>query len=208
MRTIIHSLLMTAIVAVLTPVFAQLVPADTIEKQLNRETMRTPSGERIMGLGPPKDKPAGTQGSSAARTVATATPEPQPELQLACGLRPAQGADVTFEVMFATGSPTLTPDGVAQLGELARALSRESLSRRRFCIEGYTDTVGGADYNKTLSERRAASVVSFLVKTGHIDAERLVPVGFGKTNLAKPTPDQTPEAQNRRVRVVNVGASG
>jgi hypothetical protein len=31
-------------------------------------------------------------------------------------------------------------------------------------------------------------------------------VGLGENELAVPTPPQTPEARNRRVRVVNLGA--
>src|SRR6202012_4951149 len=47
-------------------------------------------------------------------------------------------------------------------------------------VEGHTDNVGGAVYNKGLSERRAKSVVKWLVDHG-IAATRLLDAGCGLT---------------------------
>jgi OmpA-OmpF porin, OOP family len=68
----------------------------------------------------------------------------------------------------------------------------------RISIEGHTDNVGSAAYNKTLSQKRAASVLSWLVAHG-IDPSRLSSAGFG---LELPlTENETEEGrrQNRRV---------
>jgi len=46
-------------------------------------------------------------------------------------------------------------------------------------LSAHTDMVGNAQSNKTLSEKRAQSVVNYLIKKG-IDKERLTPVGYGK----------------------------
>jgi outer membrane protein OmpA-like peptidoglycan-associated protein len=61
-------------------------------------------------------------------------------------------------------------------------------------IEGHTDNVGAAAYNKGLSQRRAASVMSWLVAHG-IDAARLSSAGFG---LELPIADNDSE-EGRRV---------
>ncbi len=48
-------------------------------------------------------------------------------------------------------------------------------------IGGYTDATGSTDYNLALSEKRAKSVVSYLVKRG-ISPERLKSKGYGNTS--------------------------
>ncbi len=46
-------------------------------------------------------------------------------------------------------------------------------------LSAHTDRVGNAEANKTLSEKRAKSVVDYLIAHG-IEKERLTPVGYGK----------------------------
>ncbi len=76
----------------------------------------------------------------------------------------------------------------------------------RFRIEGHTDTVGPAGLNQALSERRAQAVVAFLTATFKLDPSRLEAIGMGETGLLVRTPPNTPEARNRRVQVINLGA--
>ncbi|HLY57083.1 MAG TPA: OmpA family protein, partial [Stellaceae bacterium] len=64
-------------------------------------------------------------------------------------------------------------------------------------VTGHTDTVGTASYNQGLSERRADSVKSELVKDGVASGE-ISTVGVGKTGLLVPTGDGVREPQNRR----------
>ena len=66
---------------------------------------------------------------------------------------------------------------------------------------GFTDSSGDEEYNLALSERRAASVKSYLVDNHNIDANRIVTLWFGKDN---PVADNTtPEGRqlNRRVGI-------
>jgi outer membrane protein OmpA-like peptidoglycan-associated protein len=113
---------------------------------------------------------------------------------------------VSITVEFQTGSAQLSPSAMRILDNLGGALTSPNLAGDRFRIEGHTDTVGTPELNKTLSEQRAAAVVGYLTTKFHIDPARLDPVGLGENELAVPTPPQTPEARNRRVRVVNLGA--
>jgi OOP family OmpA-OmpF porin len=108
-------------------------------------------------------------------------------------------------VRFATGSAALTPDAEALLARLGQALQNQRLAGDHFRIEGHTDTVGGDELNQSLSDERAASVASYLKSSFGIDSARLQPIGMGKQGLAVATPDQTPEARNRRVHIVNLG---
>jgi len=65
-------------------------------------------------------------------------------------------------------------------------------------VEGHTDNQGAADFNKKLSEQRAASVVRWLVQHG-VDASRLSSQGFGfeRPIDSNDTPDG--RKNNRRV---------
>ena len=51
-------------------------------------------------------------------------------------------------------------------------------------LSAHCDYKGSAEYNKRLSQRRAESVVNYLVEHG-IEAERLTPVGYGKDRPKK-----------------------
>ena len=64
---------------------------------------------------------------------------------------------------------------------------------------GFTDSTGAEEYNLALSERRAASVKSYLVDNHTIDANRIVTLWFGQDN---PVADNaTPEGRQRNRRV-------
>lgn len=112
---------------------------------------------------------------------------------------------VSLNVQFAEGSADLTAGAMQTLNELGKALNEPALAGYRFRIEGHTDTVGTADYNKELSDRRAAAVAQYLETNFKVDANRLQPVGMGEQGLLVSTPDQTSEPRNRRVAVVNIG---
>ena len=116
-------------------------------------------------------------------------------------LAPAEAAKLV-----ASGSAVLTPQARQTLDQLGRALASQDLAGYRFRIEGHTDTVGAPDTNKALSQRRAEAVAAYLVKNFGIRPARLQSIGMGQEGLAVPTPPQTANAQNRRVKVVNLGA--
>ncbi len=112
---------------------------------------------------------------------------------------------VSLNVQFPTGSNQLTPQARETLDKLAQALSSQDLVEFRFRIEGHTDTVGSPSYNKVLSQRRAEAVVGYLESTHGIPPTRLAPIGLGMDGLLVPTPPQTSNPQNRRVKIVNLG---
>ena len=114
----------------------------------------------------------------------------------------APSADLN--VLFASGSTTLTPSAVAMLRDLGRALTDPSMGQSHFLIEGHTDAVGDRMTNQVLSERRAAAVAEFLVSEFHISADRLKSAGLGKDRPVVPTPDGVAEPRNRRVHIVNL----
>jgi len=68
-------------------------------------------------------------------------------------------------------------------------------------VSGHTDNVGGADYNKTLSLRRAKSVVNYLVKNG-IDANRMTAKGYGFDKPIASNDTDEGRKKNRRSEVI------
>lgn len=67
-------------------------------------------------------------------------------------------------------------------------------------LHGHTDTVGNTRYNFELSKSRADAMLAALVERG-IPKTRIHAFGFGETDPAVPTKDDTPMPQNRRVEV-------
>jgi outer membrane protein OmpA-like peptidoglycan-associated protein len=151
----------------------------------------------------PVVEPSQSAGQSAGHAAA---PHAAPRQVASARPAPAEKPSVNLTVEFATGSADLTPAAIHTLDELGKALSSNELSSYHFRIEGHTDTVGTRDANKGLSERRADAVVEYLSSHFNVDRARLQPVGMGEDGLLVSTGDQVPEARNRRVLVVNLGA--
>jgi OOP family OmpA-OmpF porin len=66
-------------------------------------------------------------------------------------------------------------------------------------IEGHTDSVGTAEYNKKLSQERADAVKKYMVEKGGIDANRLKAQGFGEEKPIASNKMKEGRQQNRRV---------
>jgi outer membrane protein OmpA-like peptidoglycan-associated protein len=117
-------------------------------------------------------------------------------------VRPSTERSIGMDVRVHTGSADLTPEARAQLDGLGKALAARSgkLNPGEIVIEGHTDARGSAELNQTLSEKRAESVLKYLVTAYGVDAKALRPVGKGKDRLKDPT---RPDAEiNRRVELV------
>ena len=71
-------------------------------------------------------------------------------------------------------------------------------------VEGYTDSVGGEEYNLKLSEQRAGTVHAYLVRQG-LPAECITAVGFGKELPVAENSTAAGRQKNRRVELVVSG---
>ena len=54
-------------------------------------------------------------------------------------------------------------------------------------VEGGTDSVGNADYNYDLSQRRADSVIQYLASQHNVPAHKIYLIGLGKDKPVEPT---------------------
>ena len=105
-----------------------------------------------------------------------------------------------YGVNFDFDSDVLRPESNAVLDEVVK-LAKANPSWK-FEIGGHTDSVGSADYNLKLSDRRAAAVVRYLTGKG-VDAAQLKSKGYGATRpLIADANNDAAHAQNRRVELV------
>lgn len=77
---------------------------------------------------------------------------------------------------------------------------------RHVRIEGHTDRVGSAEYNRELSAARARAVKSFLVELGHVEGVRLTTRGHGFDRPVASNDTDEGRAQNRRVEFLILGS--
>ena len=102
------------------------------------------------------------------------------------------------QVQFKTNSATILPESDTLLTAVAKILT-DHPEIKRVRVEGHTDNVGKAAYNKALSQRRAAAVVTWLTTKGKIDGKRLFPQGFGLEHPIDSNETIDGRQNNRRV---------
>lgn len=102
------------------------------------------------------------------------------------------------DVLFTTGTAKLNASGTTHLVKLAEFLNQHE--DRSAQIVGYTDSVGGSDYNQGLSERRADAVRTYLVDRG-VASSRLSASGQGERSPVGDNGSSAGREQNRRVEV-------
>ncbi len=101
-------------------------------------------------------------------------------------------------VFFDFDKNELKQESFVELDKLADLLKKNPTVKIE--ISGHTDNKGDKKYNLTLSQKRAESVVNYLVQKG-IAAARLVAKGFGDTMPIAPNDTEESKAKNRRTEV-------
>ena len=85
--------------------------------------------------------------------------------------------------------------------DVAEAMKAPSLSNQTFVIEGHASAEGDYAQNLLLSQERAERISRELVRHG-VNAERLMPVGYGEAEAAHPaTAAESERSRDRRVMV-------
>jgi len=133
-------------------------------------------------------------------TLPAAAKEPQ-EIRRTLNLSPARSG-VTKRlrnVYFKFNQAVFIDQSYRELNNLEKFLAENPTVNIE--IGGHTDAVGGEQYNKQLSEKRAIAVVDYLKRKG-IDARRLKAVGYGeKFPLASNDDEFEGRELNRRVEL-------
>jgi outer membrane protein OmpA-like peptidoglycan-associated protein len=128
-------------------------------------------------------------------------PDPDPKKNGCPSLVRVTKTEITIlqQVEFKTASDVILPRSDELLTQVADVL-REHPEIKKVEVQGHTDNRGAAAYNKKLSERRAKSVVRWLVERGQIDADRLEAKGYGMDVPIDDNATEEGRQRNRRVQ--------
>lgn len=110
------------------------------------------------------------------------------------------GRIALYGIYFDTNKSAVKAQSRPTLEQIAALLKAQP--KLKLAVVGHTDDIGGASYNKGLSQRRADAVVATLIEDFGIAPERLESRGLG---MDKPVADNDSEegrAKNRRVELV------
>lgn len=103
-------------------------------------------------------------------------------------------------VNFKVNSSVLSADSKTKLDEVAT----KALNSKGYVLEvsGFADTTGSVNKNRALSQRRADTVIRYLIENHNIPLRRIVtPYGYGETNPVAENTSRAGRAQNRRVEI-------
>jgi len=113
------------------------------------------------------------------------------------------GQSVDIEnIFFETAKSTLKPESYRSLNALVEFFNE--YPNVVVEIGGHTDNVGGASYNKKLSQARAASVAEYIIQQG-ISRDRFRAKGYGFDKPKASNKTAKGRAQNRRVDFTILG---
>jgi outer membrane protein OmpA-like peptidoglycan-associated protein len=113
---------------------------------------------------------------------------------------------IRLPIFFEFNSAQLQPDANELLDKVSAALASGELETFRFSIEGHTDDVGSPTYNANLSAERAQAVQNYLLAKG-VPRSRLGTIGHGEAAPVAPNNDEEGRKRNRRVEIINLGAT-
>jgi len=117
--------------------------------------------------------------------------EPTPERSKYC---------ITLNTEFDVDKAEIRPQYREEIGKVGNFMKKYPTTTA--VIEGHTDNVGNAEWNQSLSLKRAESVVTELVETYGINRSRLVAVGYGSTMPIADNATDAGKQENRRIEAI------
>jgi chemotaxis protein MotB len=113
--------------------------------------------------------------------------------------------ELATDILFPSGSATLSKDGKAAIVEVAQLLG--SIPDRKYQVEGHTDNVpmkGAYKSNWELASARALTVLHAMTDDGGLPPGRVSAASYGESRPAKPNDSNENKAANRRIEIVVV----
>lgn len=105
--------------------------------------------------------------------------------------------EIKEKVFFAYDSDRILPQSYGLLDDVAAVIEKHP-EIPKILVEGHTDADGSDSYNLDLSDRRAKSVMRYLIGAG-VDAARLEAKGYGEGVPIASNETEEGKAKNRRV---------
>lgn len=104
------------------------------------------------------------------------------------------------KILFEVNKAVIRTESHALCDEIAQVI-KDNPQIKQLSIEGHTDSDGGDKYNQSLSDKRAAAVMQYLVDHG-IPQERLTSKGFGESKPLADNATAEGKEKNRRVEFI------
>lgn len=114
--------------------------------------------------------------------------------------------DLSADVLFDFDKSSIKPEADAALRQVVLIIANKR--KGNVTITGHTDAKGSADYNQSLSEKRARSVRQWFIANANVPKNVLLTLGLGESQPVagntKPDGSDNPEGRklNRRVGIV------
>ncbi|MFT5459710.1 MAG: OOP family OmpA-OmpF porin [Myxococcota bacterium] len=180
----------------------ELIPDASWQARSGERVTRAFANDASVAI-PPGEIDVRVQAPGYKPQVVSAQVEDGGTAQLVVQLEPAMAEivgdriDIKESVYFETAKAVIKPESFGLLDEVATILlDHPELTKVR--IEGHTDSRGSASYNRTLSDKRAASVLEYLIDKG-VDGGRLESIGYGEDKPLDTANNAKAWEKNRRV---------
>ena len=179
-------------------------------------TMRDRSAPMPMSTPPPPppvEEPPDRDGDRVPDPIDDCPDEPGPVENQGCPEEPVVviengQIEILDKIYFDFDSAKLQPRSRPVLDSVAKVIN-EHPEIAKIRVEGHTDSTGPEAYNMGLSQRRAESVVRYLITSGNVSRKRLAAKGFGETDPLIPGATTEEDlARNRRVEFHIVAPEG
>ena len=150
------------------------------------------------GVPDSRDKCPGTPKGVQVDADGCPPPAPAPVVEEAAVVK--EEVIVIRDVHFQFDSAKLTPADKDVLNTIATRLKQES-SSAQLTVTGHTDSVGSDAYNQKLSDRRAHSVVEYLISQGVPRSSFVTVTGAGESQPVADNKTADGRALNRRTEI-------
>ncbi len=101
---------------------------------------------------------------------------------------------------FDSGDSAIKQGSFDLLAKVEKAI--DIFPRSELVIEGHTDSYGGDELNRKLSQDRAESLQQYMINAMRIPSYRVIATGFGETNPVANNETAAGRAKNRRIDIV------
>ncbi|MDH3698110.1 MAG: OmpA family protein [Flavobacteriaceae bacterium] len=130
----------------------------------------------------------------------TQSGQPGADIDAVAAIGGALRLNLDSAVLFETGKYQLKEEGIAAIKDLAEQM--KNLQKGTITVEGHTDDTGGDEANKTLSQKRAASVAAELKKAIDNPKFKWKEMGYGESRPLVANDSDENRQKNRRVEIL------
>ncbi|MFQ3250443.1 MAG: OOP family OmpA-OmpF porin [Glaciecola sp.] len=166
---------------------------------INDSCPNTPAGTEVNAKGCAVDLDKDSDGVLDSKDKCLDTPMTDKVDADGCSVLVEKEVSIAIDVLFANNSSKIENPDSQEFVEFVEFMNR--YGNTIAVIEGHTSSVGRAEYNQFLSQKRADAVKQMLITKYGLDGTRLQAQGFGETQLKDPANTAEAHKINRRIEI-------